>query len=153
MANSVSVAVGDRDTTHWGGWVRAEAPDAPARGTTSAARARTSRDRRDVTRFMDISFPSKGGGRRMDIRTTAPDLESCLSRLLAAGDLARGPEGSLTVAGQRWNLTNFAAARHPDLTSRPQRAATPALSGPAGASASRAAATRRPDSRRSRRVA
>ena len=37
---------------------------------------------------MDISFPSKWVGRRMDIRTTAPYLESCLSHLLAAGDLA-----------------------------------------------------------------
>jgi hypothetical protein len=37
---------------------------------------------------MDISFPSKWVGRRMDIRTTAPYLESCLSHLLAEGDLA-----------------------------------------------------------------
>ena len=37
---------------------------------------------------MDISFPSKWFGRRMDIRTTAPYLESCLSNLLAEGDLA-----------------------------------------------------------------
>jgi len=39
---------------------------------------------------MDISFPSKWDGRRMDIRTTAPYLESCLSNLLAEGDLACG---------------------------------------------------------------
>jgi len=75
---------------------------------------------------MDISFSVEVVWRRMDIRTTAPYLESCVSHLLAEGDLAlRSPKRPLTVAGQRWNCTNFAAARQlrPYLTSKRQRRA------------------------------
>jgi hypothetical protein len=114
MAKSVSVAVGDRETTHWG------VLDAPAlwpvvaliNGSATTARDSARVSRRDFIR--DISFSVEVVWRRMDIRTTAPYLESCLSHLLAEGDLAlRSPKRPLTVAGQRWNCTNFAAARQP----------------------------------------
>src|SRR5271163_4167859 len=55
-------------------------------GSANALKKSASVNRRDLN--MDISFPSKWVGRRMDIRTTAPYLESCLSNLLAEGDLA-----------------------------------------------------------------
>jgi hypothetical protein len=85
MAKSVSVAVGDSDTTHLGD-VLAVADDSLSRGIATAPIARASANRRDLN--MDISFPSKWCGRRMDIRTTALYLESCLHNLLVAGDLA-----------------------------------------------------------------
>jgi hypothetical protein len=85
MAKSVSVAVGDKDTTHDGALL-ALAEGALSRGIATAPSERASANRRDVN--MDISFPSKWCGRRMDIRTTALYLESCLDNLLVAGDLA-----------------------------------------------------------------
>src|ERR1700689_12588 len=98
MAKSVSVAVGESDTTHWG----LVAVDAPARESLNSGNANapnmSARTKRRVLN-MDISFPSKWDGRRMDIRTTAPYLESCLSNLLAEGDLAMGAshEGHLQL--------------------------------------------------------
>jgi hypothetical protein len=56
------------------------------KGRAEALKKSARANRRDLN--MDISFPSKWVGRRMDIRTTAPYLESCLSHLLAEGDLA-----------------------------------------------------------------
>jgi hypothetical protein len=85
IAKSVSVAVGESDTTQLG-VAAALAPLAMTRGRTIALKRSARTDRRDLN--MDISFPSKWVGRRMDIRTTAPYLESCLSHLLAEGDLA-----------------------------------------------------------------
>src|SRR5487761_2177063 len=87
IENSVSVAVGDSDTMHRGGVLVA----APTALTPMSGRVRTPTQSERVNRVnlnMDISFPSKWVGRRMDIRTTAPYLESCLSHLLAAGALA-----------------------------------------------------------------
>src|ERR1017187_5556391 len=87
MAKSVSVAVGESETMHWG----FELPAAPAKEPPNSGKAnapkKSVRTKRRVLN-MDISFPSKWDGRRMDIRTTAPYLESCLSNLLAEGDLA-----------------------------------------------------------------
>jgi hypothetical protein len=85
MAKSVSVAVGESDTTQLG-FADASATLAVMRGRASALKKSARANRRDLN--MDISFPSKWVGRRMDIRTTAPYLESCLSHLLAEGDLA-----------------------------------------------------------------
>jgi hypothetical protein len=85
MAKSVSVAVGESDTTQLG-FVAALAPPETIKGRASALKQSARTNRRDLN--MDISFPSKWVGRRMDIRTTAPYLESCLSHLLAEGDLA-----------------------------------------------------------------
>jgi hypothetical protein len=79
------VAVGESDTTQLGS-VAALAPLDTMRGRASALKKSARTNRRDLN--MDISFPSKWVGRRMDIRTTAPYLESCLSHLLAEGDLA-----------------------------------------------------------------
>ena len=87
MAKSVSVAVGESETMHWG----LESVEAPVKESLSSGNAKapnkSARTKRRVLN-MDISFPSKWDGRRMDIRTTAPYLESCLSNLLAEGDLA-----------------------------------------------------------------
>src|SRR5579863_174650 len=85
MAKSVSVAVGESDTTQPGIGAALAAP-AVIRGRARALKKSARANRRDLN--MDISFPSKWVGRRMDIRTTAPYLESCLSHLLAEGDLA-----------------------------------------------------------------
>src|ERR1035438_8804686 len=85
MAKSVSVALGESDTTQLG-FADASATPAVMRGRASALKKSARANRRDLN--MDISFPSKWFGRRMDIRTTAPYLESCLSHLLAEGDLA-----------------------------------------------------------------
>src|ERR1700690_1558204 len=85
IAKSVSVAVGESDTTQ-PGLGGACATSALRRGRASALKKSARANRRDLN--MDISFPSKWVGRRMDIRTTAPYLESCLSLLLAEGDLA-----------------------------------------------------------------
>src|SRR5664280_2513058 len=84
IAKSVSVAVGDSDTTHCAAPAALAAELSRGRATTLSESART--NRMDLN--MDISFPSKWVGRRTDIRTTAPYLESCLSHLLAEGDLA-----------------------------------------------------------------
>src|SRR5579872_6322012 len=87
MAKSVSVAVGDRETTHDGAAVAARAVTALVSAVPDANRA-VARTR--VTRLnMGSPFRRSGCGRRMEIRTTAPYLESCLSLLPAAGDLAR----------------------------------------------------------------
>ena len=88
MAKSVSVAVGESDTMQLGFAVAlaALAPLGTMRGSANALKKSARVNRRDLN--MDISFPSKWVGRRMDIRTTAPYLESCLSHLLAEGDLA-----------------------------------------------------------------
>jgi hypothetical protein len=85
MAYSVSVAVGESDTTQLG-FAAALALLETMRGRANALKKSARTNRRDLN--MDISFPSKWVGRRMDIRTTAPYLESCLSHLLAEGDLA-----------------------------------------------------------------
>jgi hypothetical protein len=73
MANNVSVAVGESDTTHWG-FVVPPASDTLNSGNAKAPN-KSARTKRRVLN-MDISFPSKWKRRRMDIRTTAPYLES-----------------------------------------------------------------------------
>src|ERR1039457_3595201 len=85
MAKSVSVAVGESEPTQLG-FADASATPAVIKGRATALKKSARANRRDLN--MDISFPSKWVGRRMDIRTTAPYLESCLSHLLAEGDLA-----------------------------------------------------------------
>jgi hypothetical protein len=77
--------VGESDTTQLG-FVAALALFETMKGRANALKKSAGTNRRDLN--MDISFPSKWVGRRMDIRTTAPYLESCLSHLLAEGDLA-----------------------------------------------------------------
>src|SRR5580658_9126750 len=66
------------------------------RGRANALKKSARANRRDLN--MDISFPSKWVGRRMDIRTTAPYLESCLSHLLAEGDLATWSRSTTTYS-------------------------------------------------------
>src|ERR1017187_3087826 len=87
MAKSVSVAVGESETMHWGFELPAAPAKEPPNSGSANAPKKSARTKRRVLN-MDISFPSKWDGRRMDIRTTAPYLESCLSNLLAEGDLA-----------------------------------------------------------------
>jgi hypothetical protein len=77
--------VGESDTTQLG-FVAALALLETMKGRANALKKSARTNRRDLN--TDISFPSKWVGRRMDIRTTAPYLESCLSHLLAEGDLA-----------------------------------------------------------------
>src|ERR1039458_7556822 len=116
MAKSVSVAVGDRETTHWG------VLDAPALGAVVAliiGSATTARDSARVSRrdfIMDISFSAEVVWRRMDIRTTAPYLESCLSHLLAEADLAlrsqRDDDGTSDLAAPRCSTAHPALSEH-----------------------------------------
>src|ERR1019366_3507918 len=96
MAKSVSVAVGDKDTMHDDDAL-AVADDVLRRGRATAPSARTSTNRRDLN--MDISFPSKWCGRRMDIRTTALYPASCLQNLLPDGDLASWTTSSTYSCG------------------------------------------------------
>src|ERR1700689_3863826 len=98
MAYSVSVAVGESDTMQLGAAtaLTALAPLEMIRGRANELKKSARANRRDLN--MDISFPSKWVGRRMDIRTTAPYLESCLSHLLAEGDLATWSKGTTTYS-------------------------------------------------------
>src|ERR1019366_1228264 len=75
MAKRVSVAVGESETLNWGFASRVgQAKEPPNNGNANAPK-KSARTKRRVLN-MDISFPSKWDGRRMDIRTTAPYLES-----------------------------------------------------------------------------
>jgi hypothetical protein len=65
--------VGESDTTQLG-FAAALALLAAMKGSANALKKSARTNRRDLN--MDISFPSKWKRRRMDIRTTAPYLES-----------------------------------------------------------------------------